>query len=695
MGEDFEQDQILESLYVRQGLLGETNNGQRIKVTKEGSPRKGKGKVYIGGVQIVDKDIAVNNQSVVQVVSRLLTPPDLIVDVIKNWQKSDLYATLDTAKLLPTLNEPRPFTLFASSQETLQPFTSIERSYLLHELGNLDLQLYLKCHIVDRNLYASDFPEGETQVEALNGKKLIITVDKDSKIKVDDIPVSNINEMTANGAIHTLETSIVPSELIFTARKYLIGMNATKFVSLLDEYGLSNYIDDPNRKCTFLAPSNEAFEEVDYASGNFTKLLLYHILPQAWLPKDLDDGLLIDTELIEHKLDGSAQKLKVAVENEDGSIPMNLKPKDGKSITFGGAFVNGEPVEINGAQIYTISEVLTPPADLLTTLITDLDLSAYIASLYAAKTENKLKDTKGVTLFVPSNVAFAELGLAAKYLLHPDAKFKLATVIYHHAIPSLVYSLHFSNITSMEYQTLAGTTLQLNRTTESNQITVGNPDNTITNADILLVNGVAHKVNGVVIPPPVEITNSDLLKAAETSTFSQLLKVVNLTQILPSGNFTILAPSDKAFGRLNVTQLLLDPTQLLRIMELHILKSSHISPFKPMVTDNTEYESLLSDNDKVLFKEIAAGQYIVEVKGGKVGNMARVVAVGKATTGGGVVEIDSVLIPVPRGWAGLSLVVKIAVVVSSILGLVAIAVISYFIWKCQHRRRLGYVELSN
>jgi uncharacterized surface protein with fasciclin (FAS1) repeats len=78
LGEDFEQDQILESLYVRQGLLGDTNNGQRIKVTKEGSPRKGKGKVYIGGVQIVDKDIIANNQSVIQVVGRLLTQPDLI-----------------------------------------------------------------------------------------------------------------------------------------------------------------------------------------------------------------------------------------------------------------------------------------------------------------------------------------------------------------------------------------------------------------------------------------------------------------------------------------------------------------------------------------------------------------------------------------------------------------------------------------
>lgn len=78
LGEDFEQDQILESLYVRQGLLGDSDNGQRIKVTKEGSPRKGKGKVYINGVHIIDKDIVANNQSVIQVIGRLLTPPDLI-----------------------------------------------------------------------------------------------------------------------------------------------------------------------------------------------------------------------------------------------------------------------------------------------------------------------------------------------------------------------------------------------------------------------------------------------------------------------------------------------------------------------------------------------------------------------------------------------------------------------------------------
>lgn len=338
--------------------------------------------------------------------------------------------------------------------------------------------------------------------------------------------------------------------------------------------------------------------------------------------------------------------------------------------------------------------MLTPPEDLLNTLITDLELSTFIASLYAAGTEQKLLDTKGVTIFVPSNEAYAHLGLAAKYLLHPEAKSKLSTVIYHHAVPSLLYSPDFPENDSAEYKTLAGTSLQVNRST-GGEVSVGEPDNSISFANILLANGVAHKVSGVMIPPSVQISNSDLLKAADTSIFLQLLKVANLTQVLPSGNYTILAPSDKAFGRLNVTQLLLDPTQLLRIMELHILKSSNIGPLKPMVADNAEYDTLLSDDDKIIFKEVATGQFVVEVKGGRVGNMGRVVAVGKSTTGGGVVEIDSVLLPVPRGWAGLSLVVKIIIVVSVILGIAGIAALSYFVWKWIHRRRLGYVELSD
>lgn len=147
------------------------------------------------------------------------------------------------------------------------------------------------------------------------------------------------------GAIHMIETPIIPKELVFTIRKYLIGLNATKFVSLMDKHGLSEYLDDSSRQMTFLAPVNDAFDQFETTPGNFTKLLLYHVLQQPWVPKDLSNGLLVGTELIERKLGGSAQKLEVTVENEGGNVPADslLKPKDGKSITFGGALVNGEP----------------------------------------------------------------------------------------------------------------------------------------------------------------------------------------------------------------------------------------------------------------------------------------------------------------------------------------------------------------
>ncbi|KAG2177212.1 hypothetical protein INT43_007869 [Umbelopsis isabellina] len=696
-GEDFDQGQILESLYVRQGMLGDTHNGQRIKVTKEGSPRKGKGKVYIGGAHIIDKDIVANNQSVIQVISRLLTPPAPLVEIIKQWEQSDLFTTLEAAELLSTLNQAQPFTLFAPPEKALQPFNEIEKSYLLHEYGRKDLQLLLKYHIISGDWYAADFHNGDNQVETLSGNNLTVRVEENnSKMEIDGTTVKEVNELAANGVVHTIEHPIIPRNLLFTARKYLIGMNATKFVAMMDENGLGNYLDDTSQSLTFLAPINEAFEQFDIEAGNVTKKLLYHILPTPWQPDQLSDGLLVDTTLHDKMLGGPAQKMKVSVENDGGNLPSDywLKPKPGKTITFDDAIVNGEPAELNGTLIYSISDVLSPPEGILSTLITDLELSTFIASLYAAKAEQRLVQSKGITLFVPSNDAFTHLGLAAKYLLHPDAKSKLASVIFHHVIPSLMYSSDFPTEDSIVVKTLAGTELQINRTS-SNDITVGEPDNIISSMDVLLANGVAHKVSSIAIPDTVEITNGDLLKAIDASVFSKLLKVANLTQLLPSGNYTILAPSDKAFARLNVTQLLLDPTQLTRIVETHILKSSDIGPLKPMINENVEYETLLSDHDKVLFKEVADGQYIVEVKGGKIGNTGRVVAVGKATTGGGVVEIDSVLIPVPLGWAGLSLLAQVAIIVSSILGALAVAVIGYFVWKYLHRRRLGYVELSN
>lgn len=122
-------------------------------------------------------------------------------------------------------------------------------------------------------------------------------------------------------------------------------MNATKFVAMMDENGLGNYLDDTSQSLTFLAPINEAFEQFDIEAGNVTKKLLYHMLPTPWKPDQLTDGLLVDTTLHDKMLGGPAQKMKVSVEKDGGNLPSDywFKPKPGKTITFDDAIVNGEP----------------------------------------------------------------------------------------------------------------------------------------------------------------------------------------------------------------------------------------------------------------------------------------------------------------------------------------------------------------
>lgn len=85
------------------------------------------------------------------------------MEIIRQWEQSDLFTTLETAELLSTLNQAQPFTLFAPPEKTLHPFNEIEKSYLLHEYGRKDLQLLLKYHIISGDWYAADFHNGDNQ----------------------------------------------------------------------------------------------------------------------------------------------------------------------------------------------------------------------------------------------------------------------------------------------------------------------------------------------------------------------------------------------------------------------------------------------------------------------------------------------------------------------------------------------------
>jgi uncharacterized surface protein with fasciclin (FAS1) repeats len=116
-----------------------------------------------------------------------------------------------------------------------------------------------------------------------------------------------------------------------TPRKALIGLNTTRFLELLDDSNLSEYLNE-DQKITLLAPPNESMD-VLYFEKDRASWLKYHMIHGRYEPDQLTDGLLLPTE--SHDALGREHNQHIYV-----SVSENTS---GKSIQFGQAQVLGDP----------------------------------------------------------------------------------------------------------------------------------------------------------------------------------------------------------------------------------------------------------------------------------------------------------------------------------------------------------------
>lgn len=100
----------------------------------------------------------------------------------------------------------------------------------------------------------------------------------------------------------------------FDSRKYLIGLNATKFISLMDHYGLGNYLNNQTTNMTILAPMNDVIDEDDIPNNQKLQWLSYHIIDGAWSSKDLYDNMLLTTKYHSPQLNDQPQRLIVNID---------------------------------------------------------------------------------------------------------------------------------------------------------------------------------------------------------------------------------------------------------------------------------------------------------------------------------------------------------------------------------------------
>ncbi|KAI8968034.1 FAS1 domain-containing protein [Mycotypha africana] len=715
---EFYDGQLEESQYVRPGYLGPDTTkaaGQRIKVTTKANNKK----VFINQAKIIDKDLQVNNQTYIQVIDQVLSPPALLGDTLFNNNRA-IFDLLNSTGKYSFLQQNKPFTLFLSAKENpFEQFNAIESTYLTSSNGKNDLSLFFNYSIVDKAIFLDEFTSGKTTYKSLSDSPLVLAAtEKDQSATVNGLPVKKSDIVAANGVIHMIDGTFRPDIIQFNTRKYLYGMNAMHIVELLDEFNLSdpyltsdtNTTDSGSDKASASVSTNNVYTFLIPPQETLNKSLIteswlkYHIFQQPW-PKDaLANDMLIETEFRSNQLSGQGQRVPVYTPGTSSR----------KTIQFDKARVIGDYVNINDNIIYQVSESLTIPGDIIEKVLLELDLSTFIATLYVSELVEEIRKTPGLTLFVPTNEAFHSLDLVAKYLVHPSAKSHLQTVLRHHAVPSSLLYADVMRSKVHEVLTLANSTLRITPPSAdaTSPIHVGAPEKqqlqrsegttgSVIRSDMLVSNGVVHKVSEVLIPQSVQITNQNLLVGIEAETMLKILSQTKLWDTINQENLVVLAPTEKAFAKLNdIDALLANPYELERIARLHLIPSvwqerwvllNDIGSKGGRRREKIEFPTLLSEDDKVAIRENEKGELFVEVKNGGGNNRGHVLGLGRVTAGGGVLLIDTVLMPIRRGLFGLPFVwsVIVTLVIIILVGGLS-SMIAFFGYKVYSRRRLGY-----
>merc|ERR1711907_192715 len=129
------------------------------------------------------------------------------------------------------------------------------------------------------------------------------------------------------------------------------------------------------------------------------------------------------------------------------------------------------------------------------------DLSTLVAGVVAADLVDTLSSPGPFTVFAPTNEGFAALPEGTlDTLLKPENKDQLVDILTYHVLPEQVLSTDLKFF--QRVQTVEGKNLHVIK--KSSGVYVG-PDikslKTVVGADNLASNGVAHIIDGVMLPP--------------------------------------------------------------------------------------------------------------------------------------------------------------------------------------------------
>ncbi len=133
--------------------------------------------------------------------------------------------------------------------------------------------------------------------------------------------------------------------------------------------------------------------------------------------------------------------------------------------------------------------------DIVATAAAAGSFNTLITAVEAAELVDTLKGEGPLTVFAPTDEAFARLPAGTlEYLLEPENKEKLIAILTYHVVPGRVTAEDIASMTAAK--TVSGLEVQI--AAEDGSVRVDKAR--VTSADIMASNGVIHVVDTVMLP---------------------------------------------------------------------------------------------------------------------------------------------------------------------------------------------------
>uniref|UniRef100_A0A8C4I7F1 Periostin, osteoblast specific factor b n=1 Tax=Dicentrarchus labrax TaxID=13489 RepID=A0A8C4I7F1_DICLA len=427
----------------------------------------------------------------------------------------------DISKLKPEIEGSGSYTFFAPSNDAWENLDETVRSALV---SNVNIELYnaLHYHMADKRFLTKDLRNGMTVTSMYNDLGLQINHYSNGVVTVNCARIIYGNQVATNGVVHVIDRVI--SAVGRTIQDVIeVDDDLTTLSDVAQSTGLLEKLGQPGHY-TLFAPTNEAFESL--GSDVLERLQSDKEVIKALLNFHLLDSV----QCAEAILAGSSYETL-----EGNNIEIGC---DGESLTVNGIkmVLKKDIVTTNGV-IHLIDQVLMPDSAKQVMELVGSSQSTFGDMVSELGLSASMMADAEYTLLAPLNVAFNDEVMSMDQRL-------LRIILENHILKKKIVLGQLYN--GQRLETIGGKFLRvfIYRTAvciENSCLIRGSKEGS---------NGALHLMKTFLKPAEKNMFEI-LTENGGFKIFLSLMEAADLTDLLKQeGDFTLFAPSDKAFAGL-------------------------------------------------------------------------------------------------------------------------------------------------